>query len=55
MLHEGERLVGRAWNELNGDPVNQRWQQFMSHFFEPVPDADPGESFNMMKEVFYME
>ncbi len=45
----------RAWDELGRDPVNQRWQQFMSRFFEPVADAHPGECFNMMKEVFYME
>ena len=28
----------RAWDELDRDPVNQRWQEFMSRLFEPVPD-----------------
>ena len=37
------------------DPVNQRWQQFMSRLFEPVPDLKNGERFAMLKEVFYLE
>jgi L-rhamnose mutarotase len=45
----------RAWDELDRDPVNLRWQEFMSNLFEPVPDAQPGERFAMMKEVFYLE
>ena len=45
----------KAWNELDRDPVNQRWQQFMSRLFEPVPDLRPGERFVMLKEVFYLE
>jgi len=45
----------RAWAELDRDPVNQRWQQFMSRLFEPVPGLKPGERFAMMKEVFYLE
>src|SRR6478672_576498 len=28
----------RAWDELDKDPVNQKWQQFMARLFEPVPD-----------------
>ena len=44
----------RAWDELDRDPVNQRWQQFMSRLFEPVPDQQPGERFAMCKEVFYL-
>jgi L-rhamnose mutarotase len=43
-----------AWDKLDGDPVNQRWQVFMSRLFEPVPDQQPGERFAMMKEVFYL-
>ncbi len=27
----------KAWDELDRDPVNQRWQHFMSRLFEPVP------------------
>ena len=45
----------RAWDELDRDPVNQRWQVFMSRLFEPVPGIQEGERFAMMKEVFYLE
>ena len=45
----------KAWNELDRDPVNQRWQEFMGRLFEPVPDKQPGERFAMMREVFYLE
>ena len=45
----------KAWDELDQDPVNQRWQVFMSRLFEPVPDQKPGERFAMLKEVFYLE
>jgi L-rhamnose mutarotase len=45
----------RAWDELDRDPVNQRWQEFMSRLFEPVPGKKAGERFAMMKEVFYLE
>jgi L-rhamnose mutarotase len=44
-----------AWEQLDRDPVNQRWQQSMGRLFEPVPDSAPGERFAMMKEVFYLE
>jgi L-rhamnose mutarotase len=44
----------RAWDELDQDPVNQRWQALMSELFEPVPDKLPGERFAMMHEVFYL-
>jgi L-rhamnose mutarotase len=45
----------KAWDELDRDPVNQRWQVFMSRLFETVPDKLEGERFAMMKEVFYLE
>ena len=45
----------RAWDELDRDPVNRRWQEFMNGLFEPVLDQQPGERFAMMKEVFYLE
>ena len=45
----------RAWNELDRDPVNQRWQQHMSRFFEPVPGLQPSERFAMMKEMFRLD
>ena len=44
----------RAWEELDKDPVNQRWQQFMGRLFEPVPGKENGERFAMCKEVFYL-
>jgi L-rhamnose mutarotase len=45
----------RAWDELDRDPVNQRWQAFMGRLFEPVPDLEPGERVAVMKEVFRLE
>lgn len=45
----------RAWDELDRDPVNQRWQAFMGNLFEPIPDKKPGERFAMMKEVFHLD
>jgi L-rhamnose mutarotase len=45
----------RAWEQLDRDPVNQRWQKFMERFFEPAANTEPGERFAMMKEVFYLE
>ncbi len=44
-----------AWDELDRDPVNQKWQEFMGRLFEPVPDKHNGERFAMLKEVFYLE
>jgi L-rhamnose mutarotase len=44
-----------SWDQLARDPVNQRWQAFMARLFEPVPGANPGERFAMMKEIFYLE
>jgi len=45
----------KAWDDLDRDPVNRRWQEFMSRLFEPVPDQANGERFAMMKEVFYLK
>ena len=45
----------KAWDELDRDPINQRWQQKMSRLFEPVPDQTTGERFAMLREVFYLE
>jgi L-rhamnose mutarotase len=45
----------KAWDELEADPVNQRWQEFMGRLFEPVPDQKNGERFAMLQEVFYLE
>jgi L-rhamnose mutarotase len=47
--------LDKALDELDRDPVNQRWQLFMSRLFEPVPDKRDGERFAMMKEVFYLQ
>jgi L-rhamnose mutarotase len=44
-----------AWDKLDRDPVNQRWQKFMSRLFEDVPGKRDGERFAMMKEVFHLE
>jgi L-rhamnose mutarotase len=32
----------RAWDALDHDPVNQRWQEFMGRLFEEMPDTRPG-------------
>jgi L-rhamnose mutarotase len=45
----------KAWDELDRDPVNIRWQEFMDRLFEPVPDKQPGERFAMLEEVFHLE
>jgi L-rhamnose mutarotase len=45
----------KAWQALDQDPTNLRWQREMAKLFEPVPDLQPGERFAMMKEVFYLE
>jgi L-rhamnose mutarotase len=45
----------RAWDELDRDPVNQRWQERMARLFEPVPDQQDGERFAMMREVFRLD
>src|SRR5947207_8080050 len=44
----------KAWDSLDKDPVNLRWQQFMSRLFETVPGKQNGERFAMCKEVFYL-
>jgi L-rhamnose mutarotase len=44
----------KAWDALDRDPVNRRWQEFMGRLFEPVPDKLPGERFAMLQEVFYL-
>jgi L-rhamnose mutarotase len=45
----------QAWNTLDRDPVNLKWQEKMSEIFEPVSGLKPGERFPMMEEVFYLE
>jgi L-rhamnose mutarotase len=45
----------RAWDALDHDPVNHRWQESMACLFEDVADARPGERFAMLKEVFHLE
>jgi len=47
--------LDKALDELDKDPVNQRWQAFMGRLFEAVPDKQDGERFAMLKEVFYLE
>ena len=40
--------------QLEASEVNLRWQKTMAPLFEPVPSLQPGESFAMMEEVFFM-
>lgn len=44
-----------VWRALDEDPTNLEWQKEMAKLFEPVPGLKPGETFAMMKEVFYLE
>lgn len=44
----------RAWEQLDKDPVNQRWQELMRPLFDRVEDKESHERFAMMKEVFYL-
>ena len=34
--------LDKAWDELDKDPVNQRWQESMGRLFEPVLDQQNG-------------
>jgi L-rhamnose mutarotase len=44
----------KAWDQLENDPVNQRWQEFMRPLFDTVEGKDSTERFAMMKEVFHL-
>ncbi len=44
-----------AWAQLDNDPVNLKWQQYMAPLFDDVPGLKPGERFAMMREVFRLE
>jgi L-rhamnose mutarotase len=43
-----------TWSQIENHPVNLRWQQAMTLFFEPLEGLRPGERFPMMEEVFYL-
>jgi len=43
-----------TWSQIENNPVNLRWQQVMSDYFQPINDLRPGERFPMMEEVFYL-
>jgi L-rhamnose mutarotase len=44
-----------AWQKIENDPVNRRWQQAMSAYFQPLDgELRPGERFPMLREVFYL-
>ena len=44
----------KAWERLDRDPVNCKWQESMKPLFEEVGGRGPAERFAMMKEVFYL-
>jgi L-rhamnose mutarotase len=44
-----------AWERLDQDPANKKWQEYMSPLFDVVPDLAPGERFAMMREVFFLK
>lgn len=35
-----------------GDPIVQKWEQFMWKFQQAIPGAKPGEKWVMMKQIF---
>lgn len=44
-----------TWKKIENDPVNLRWQEAMSHYFQPIDkELHPGERFPMLREVFYL-
>lgn len=43
-----------AWQQIESDPINTRWQQAMAPFFAPNEGLRAGERFPMMEEVFYL-
>jgi L-rhamnose mutarotase len=43
-----------VWDRIEADPVNTRWQQAMTPYFEAPVDLRPGERFPMLREVFYL-
>ena len=43
-----------AWDMIDPDPVNIRWQNAMSAYFQPNQETHPGERFPFMEEVFYL-
>ncbi len=44
-----------TWGRIEHDPVNTRWQQAMTQYFEPMEPLCPSERFLMMHEIFYMD
>ncbi len=44
----------RLLEQLAASEVNLKWQAEMAPLFEPVPGLQAGETFAMMREVFYM-
>lgn len=44
-----------AWDALDKDETNLKWQKEMGRIFDTVPGIKPGERFAMMEEVFYLE
>jgi L-rhamnose mutarotase len=44
-----------AWQTLDNDPTNLKWQQEMAPLFDSVPGLKPGEKFATMTEVFHLK
>lgn len=43
-----------AWDKIDQDPVNLKWQRVMGAYFAANDQIRAGERFPMMKEVFYL-
>lgn len=44
-----------AWDKIDQDPINLRWQRAMSEYFVLKQETRPGERFPMLQEVFYLK
>lgn len=44
-----------AWDRVEQDPVNTRWQQTMAPYFDDMEPLRSAERFPMMQEIFYMQ
>ncbi len=44
-----------AWDCVEQDPVNARWQKTMAQYFDEMEPLRADERFPMMQEIFYMQ
>ena len=44
-----------ALDGMASTEVNERWQDFMSDYFEQLDDQRPDEGFTRLEQIFYLE